>query len=103
MNPFGAESQASDGIFRALRLRMHDVRRPSSAEADSLADWISVSRARPCRVCGGKADCRFHYQELFASCTRCQSDWPLTSGDWLHRTDRECQDVLYRMTAGGPA
>jgi hypothetical protein len=51
------------------------------------ADWVSVSGSHPCGVCGADAGCRFHSHEPFASCTSRPSEWPLTSGDWLHRVD----------------
>jgi hypothetical protein len=53
------------------------------------ADWISVSGSHPCRVCGANAGCRFHSLEPFASCTSRRSEWPLTSGDWLHRVETQ--------------
>jgi hypothetical protein len=62
---------------------MRMTRHASSTEAD----WIAVSGSRPCPVCGG-ADigCRVHLDEPFACCAHTPSDWPLTSGEWLHRT-----------------
>jgi|HubBroStandDraft_6_1064221.scaffolds.fasta_scaffold28738_3 hypothetical protein len=81
-------SERSDSFGMAHHVlglvRVYDAR-PSSLAQE--ADWITVSGSHPCRLCGGEADCRFHSREPFASCVSRQSDWPLTSGDWLHRID----------------
>lgn len=52
------------------------------------ADWIRVSLARPCPVCGGARECRTHADEEFACCLHEPSDWRLDNGGWLHRVER---------------
>ena len=52
------------------------------------ADWAGVDGMHPCPVCRGVAGgCRIHMDEPFACCARTPSDWPLTNGEWLHRTE----------------
>lgn len=48
-------------------------------------DWSNVSVLRPCPVCGSQSGCSVHADGAFASCSREQSEWPLTNGSWLHR------------------
>jgi hypothetical protein len=73
------------GTARAPMYAMLAATHSSSTEAD----WVSVSEQHPCRVCGADAGCRFHSEEPFASCASRRSEWPLTSGDWLHRIDSQ--------------
>jgi hypothetical protein len=49
--------------------------------------WESVSSKMPCPICGGESDCRLHAEELFVHCTKVLSEWPLTTGGWLHRSE----------------
>jgi hypothetical protein len=48
-------------------------------------EWINVSVWRRCPICGGAAGCKTHADGDFAACGKQPSDWPLTSGAWLHR------------------
>jgi hypothetical protein len=48
-------------------------------------EWINVSVWRRCPICGGVAGCKTHAEGHFAACGRQPSDWPMTSGAWLHR------------------
>ena len=48
-------------------------------------DWIKVSAGRRCPICGGGTGCKTHSEGNFAACGQEPSDWPLTSGAWLHR------------------
>ena len=48
-------------------------------------DWLRVSTATPCPICGGDGDCSTHADEAFACCVTRPSDWRLTNGGWLHR------------------
>lgn len=48
-------------------------------------EWINVSVWRRCPICGGASGCKTHAEGSFAACGRQPSDWPLTSGAWLHR------------------
>jgi hypothetical protein len=50
------------------------------------ADWESVTQARPCPICGASRGCSTHSQ-VFVSCERISSQWPLTTGAWLHRLE----------------
>jgi hypothetical protein len=51
-------------------------------------EWLTVSISRRCPVCGGASGCKTHAEGDFAACGKQPSDWPLTSGDWLHRVGR---------------
>jgi hypothetical protein len=48
------------------------------------AEWESVSSDQPCPVCGSTRGCSTH-SSVFVSCERVGSQWPLTTGAWLHR------------------
>lgn len=50
-------------------------------------EWINVSVWRRCPICGGASGCKTHAEGSFAACGRQPSDWPLTSGAWLHRVE----------------
>jgi hypothetical protein len=52
------------------------------------ADWIRVSHAAPCPICGGLDDCRTHVEQEFACCVLEPSEWRLANGGWLHRIER---------------
>lgn len=56
-------------------------------------DWIQVSSAAPCPICGAGENCRIHADEAFACCIREPSDWRLSNGGWLHRVDAEQADA----------
>jgi hypothetical protein len=47
--------------------------------------WESASSAHPCPVCGADGGCQIHDAEGFVCCTQVRSEWPLTTGAWLHR------------------
>jgi hypothetical protein len=53
----------------------------------SDVQWMNVSAGSPCPVCGAGAGCRVHSDFGFASCNNKPSEWPLTTGAWLHRID----------------
>jgi hypothetical protein len=55
------------------------------------AEWIRVSAADPCPICGADSNCEVFSDGNFASCNGRPSEWPLTNGAWLHRVedDRE--------------
>jgi hypothetical protein len=53
------------------------------------ADWTSVSSRQPCPICGSSSSCLVHGDGAFASCSQRQSEWPLTTGAWLHRLQSE--------------
>ena len=48
-------------------------------------EWVEVSLARPCRVCGAVSECTVLESEEFAHCIRTVSDRPVLDGGWLHR------------------
>jgi hypothetical protein len=50
-------------------------------------EWINVSVRRRCPICGGVAGCKTHAEGSFAACGKEPSDWPMTSGAWLHRVE----------------
>jgi hypothetical protein len=58
-----------------------------AAVSSAEAEWTIVSRKYPCRVCGGHDRCRTGFGDQFACCARHPSDWPLTTGGWLHRLE----------------
>jgi hypothetical protein len=59
---------------------------PNHAEESvSDGDWTSVSAKYPCSICGGCNRCGRSSGDEFASCVRTASDWPLTTGGWVHR------------------
>ena len=71
-----------DGTSRAVRpWAMTRVAPPTHPDHD----WSNVSELRPCPVCGSPSGCSVHADGAFASCSREQSEWPLTNGSWLHR------------------
>jgi hypothetical protein len=53
-------------------------------------EWIQVSPTRPCKVCGAQKGCRATDEE-FACCASRPSEWPLTTGGWLHRIELKTQ------------
>ena len=57
----------------------------SARSAMTEADWSATSSIEPCPVCGAAEGCRRHTQQAFVSCLRTVSEWPLTTGAWLHR------------------
>jgi hypothetical protein len=54
-------------------------------QASAEVEWTFVSTKRPCSICGGHEGCRIGEGEQFACCVRTSSDWPLTTGGWVHR------------------
>lgn len=58
---------------------------PVAASLDDGAEWTTVSTKRPCPVCGSNSACLVHGERAFACCAKNPSEWPLTTGAWLHR------------------
>lgn len=58
---------------------------PLPASLNDGAEWMAVSSKKPCPVCGSISVCLVHGDESFACCSNNQSEWPLTTGAWLHR------------------
>ena len=52
------------------------------------AEWKLVSEKNPCPICKSANGCHRDLEGAFACCARRPSDWPLTSGAWLHRVER---------------
>lgn len=48
-------------------------------------DWKLVTRKHPCPICKAVDGCHLDDEGDFACCANHSSDWPLTSGAWLHR------------------
>jgi len=62
------------------------MRADADADYQALdADWLCVSIATPCPICGGSSNCRTHTDENFACCLHEPSEWRLDNGGWLHR------------------
>lgn len=57
---------------------------PSSSDD---GDWAIVSARQPCTVCGSAEGCRVGYDKEFACCSRRPSQWPVTTGGWIHRLE----------------
>jgi hypothetical protein len=74
---------------------MTRVPRGISAELE----WLNVSVWRRCPICGGVDGCKTHAEGSFAACGRQPSDWPMTSGAWLHRV----RPAFARITAASDA
>jgi hypothetical protein len=51
------------------------------------AEWKLVSEKHPCPICKAADGCHRDLEGAFACCARHPSDWPLTSGAWLHRVE----------------
>jgi hypothetical protein len=51
-------------------------------------EWKLVSEKHPCPICKFADGCHRDLEGAFACCGRRPSDWPLTSGAWLHRVER---------------
>jgi hypothetical protein len=66
--------------------------------------WEAVNGKCPCPVCGSDSGCRLHADEAFVACENTRSEWPLTTGGWLHRDTslaalanrRQCSGVYTR-------
>lgn len=52
------------------------------------AEWNLVSETHPCSICNAAEGCHRDLEGAFVCCARHPSDWPLTSGAWLHRVER---------------
>ena len=73
-------------VARAVQSLTFDMTRIQHGISADL-EWINVSVWRRCPICGGAAGCKTHAEGSFAACGKQPSDWPLTSGDWLHRLE----------------
>jgi len=51
-------------------------------------EWTLVSAKAPCIICSGENGCRRGFGNEFACCTQVASEWPLSSGGWVHRVCR---------------
>lgn len=49
--------------------------------------WELVTHKFPCPVCGADTSCQVHGEEAFVACRQVPSQWPLTTGGWLHRRE----------------
>lgn len=63
------------------------------------AEWKLVSEKHPCAICKAADGCHRDLEGAFACCARHPSDWPLTSGAWLHRV--ECAEHAEHGGADG--
>jgi hypothetical protein len=61
------------------------IKAPQNAATEPA--WENVSSKLPCPICGGESGCRLHAEEMFVLCTQVRSEWPLTTGGWLHRSE----------------
>ena len=62
------------------------------------ADWEGVTSDHPCPVCAGSRGCSTH-SNAFVSCERTPSQWPLTTGAWLHRLESSAEAVPAESTS----
>jgi hypothetical protein len=51
-------------------------------------EWLTVSSAQPCPVCGGTSRCSVQEAGEFGRCLEVVSDWPVVTGGRLHRLER---------------
>ena len=58
------------------------------------AEWKLVSEKHPCPICESADGCHRDLEGAFACCGRRPSDWPLTTGAWLHRIESESESEL---------
>ena len=58
-----------------------------STTVDDALQWVGVSRAQPCRICGAVSGCTRLESGEFADCRQTVSGWPMQDGGWLHRLD----------------
>jgi len=65
-------------------------------------EWISVSAMHRCPVCGGSDGCKTHTEGPFAACGHQPSDWPMTSGAWLHRVRAHAALAAVRTRVDAP-
>jgi hypothetical protein len=63
-------------------------------------EWTFVSVKHPCRICGGHEGCRRGFDDSFACCVRRASDWPLTTGGWVHRLQAPTSHRVVRLHPG---
>lgn len=54
---------------------------------DQETEWLLVSERNRCPICSASESCHRDLEGAFACCARRTSDWPLTSGAWLHRVE----------------
>ena len=59
----------------------------SPAAPVEAPEWIAVSAARPCPVCGATCRCSVQEDREFGRCFETVSDWPIVAGGWLHRLE----------------
>lgn len=76
--------RAARGLARLLQRALVTMNRVHQALSADV-EWISVSVGRRCPVCGGSTGCKTYAEGPFAACGQEPSDWPMTSGAWLHR------------------
>lgn len=65
--------------------------RPRTA-AEVPVEWDLVTHKRPCTVCGARDRCRSRSDGEFACCASRPSEWPLTTGGWVHRVPESSGD-----------
>jgi len=50
-----------------------------------VPEWLGVSAARPCPVCGAAADCAVAEDDpVYVRCRTIYSSLPIAGGGWLH-------------------
>jgi hypothetical protein len=52
-----------------------------------VPEWVEVSSAQSCPICGGSSQCAVHEDGEFVRCLAVVSDWPIVTGGWLHRIE----------------
>jgi hypothetical protein len=56
-------------------------------QGSAEVEWTLVSVKQPCCICGGHQGCRLGLDVHFACCVKTSSEWPLTTGGWVHRVE----------------
>jgi hypothetical protein len=52
-----------------------------------VPEWVEVSSAQSCPICGGSSQCAVHEDGEFVRCLAVVSDWPIVTGGWRHRIE----------------
>ena len=58
-----------------------------AAASAHVPEWVEVSSAEPCSMCGRTSRCAVQEDGEFGRCFEVVSDWPVVTGGWLHRLE----------------
>ena len=66
-----------------LRQNVPELENRGLCVADEI-EWVRVSTARPCPLCGGLDGCAVTADDRYARCRLVPSAHPVAGGGWLH-------------------